>query len=220
MWLFKRHMQWGNQENYDFTKAGITAVQIFGGFANGVSDSHAADMRRLFPQIGRALHGVTNGDLINLTMREFSMAFMEIISAGDLPAGIKEAYGSLKDKKSTAEVHQKAFIQREIDELANSALWMWVDEPGRSQEDIRGMFVRIQAQMKRDYLERFVKPQLATLGISIPGRFKGNADEFMKYLLTLPWSGYSGRWVAEKAGPAARIVMTACSKVWSTVFSL
>ncbi|MDE2010286.1 MAG: phosphotransferase [Candidatus Omnitrophica bacterium] len=201
MWIFKRRSLWGNGPTYDLTKAGIMAVQMFGGFANGVSDSHAATMRRFFPQIGRALNGVTNGDLINLTMREFSMAFMDMVTAHELPAGVKEAYTALQEKKAAAEVHHKAFVQREMDELANNALWTWaMDTPGRNGQDVRDMFVRIQSKMKKDYLQRFVKPQLAALGLAVPERFNGNTDAFMDYLLTLPWTGYSGRWVEEKAG--------------------
>ncbi len=171
MWLFRRHLQWGNSEAYDMTKAGIMAVQLFGGFANGVSDSHVADMRRFFPQIGRALHGVTNGDLINLTMREFSMAFMEWVADEQLPAGAKAQYEGLKKKKEAAQPQQKAFVQREIDEMANNALWGWVDHPGRSEKELREMFTNIQMAMKRAYLERYVKPQLRDLRHRNSGTF-------------------------------------------------
>ena len=54
--------------------------------------------------------------------------------------------------------------------------------------------------MKRKYLELYVKPELADLGIAIPAHFNGDADRFMEYLANLPWSGYSGRGVEEKLG--------------------
>ena len=113
------------------------AVQLFGGFANGVSDSHAIDMRRFFPQISQALNSVTNGDLIKLTMREFSMAFIQWVPADQLPEGIKKEFDELLRKKEAASDEEKAVIQSQIDELANNALWNWVDESGRSEEDIK-----------------------------------------------------------------------------------
>ena len=79
LWLFKRLMPEGDgREVYDFTSAGLRATLLFGGFANGVSDAHATEIRRFDPRFSVRPYAITNGDLVALTLREFARKFVEL----------------------------------------------------------------------------------------------------------------------------------------------
>ncbi|MCK5082040.1 MAG: glycogen/starch synthase, partial [Candidatus Omnitrophica bacterium] len=196
LWLFKAKTLEGH-ELYDLTSGGVRAALLFGGFANGVSEAHANDVRRYDPQIAGLLYAVTNGDLISLTMREFGLAFVEAGHAGE-DARVRVAEMELE--RSKANKFKRAVIQLKMDEYLYKLVWAFVDNERITRAEIKEMFRNLQVSLKRKYIELYIKPYQEKLKIKIPEEYKGREEDYWDQLARMPWVGYSGRWVWEKDG--------------------
>ena len=139
LWLFKRLMPEGDGRYvYDFTSAGLRATLLFGGFANGVSDAHATEIRSFDPQVFRkALYGITNGDLVSLTLRGFARKFVESgYGSEEAKQKLEELQRHLKEacvvrplqeqKDSEAEDFECVQAQKDLDEYLYEQLWGFV----------------------------------------------------------------------------------------------
>ncbi|HAH20897.1 MAG TPA: hypothetical protein DCL49_08355, partial [Candidatus Omnitrophica bacterium] len=211
LWLFKRLMPKGDGRYvYDLTRAGLIATLIRYGFANGVSDAHATEIRRFTPQVfHKAIYGITNGDLISLTLREFARKFVELgYGSQEAKNRLEELQRNLREACSVKAVEQDlktgnfdcAQAQRELDEYLYEQLWRFVDNPDSDRNSLTEMFVKVQYELKMEYIDKHIKPYLVELNIQIPEEFKGQENLFWKKFAALPWVGYSGRWVNEKWG--------------------
>ncbi|MFA5350746.1 MAG: 4-alpha-glucanotransferase, partial [Candidatus Omnitrophota bacterium] len=198
MWLWKAKIVYGHQ-GYDWSSAGLRATMLRRGFTNYVSDSHGYQMRQFDPQIYESAGiGLTNGDLVWLTQRYFTMRFMESRFASRV---LKDSYCRLKEKQQNeADKFKRAKLQQEMDKLAYKGLCSWVDEAGRTNEELAEMFTELVSACKEYYIETYIKPRVNQWNIALPGEYNGDWGAYFKDMEHMLWSGYSGRWVHEKWG--------------------
>ena len=201
LWLFKRLRPWwssqpGEDQVYDVTKAGILGAQISKGFANSVSETHADDMRRWFTENFGPLYGLTNGDLISLTMRPFGLKFIELYGTAKQKTELERLQADL----AKAGKFEKAVRQRAIDNFLYHVVWAYVDRPGRTEAELKEMLLNVKYHLKKQYIREYIIPRQQELGIVIPESYKGKEDVFWETFARKVWLGYSGRWVGEKSG--------------------
>ncbi len=201
-WLFKMKTIWGN-EDYDASKAGLLASLLTGGGGNNVSEEHRNLMARYFPSLGGLVYGVTNGDLISLTMREWNRTFVDMGFAGE------EARKELMSKEEALgrlEAFERAAKRREIDDFLNGLFWRWWDDAGVGREQRIETVKSVKRRIKKDLFFRILSDaeRRRRLGIVIPESYAGREGEYLDQLAE-DWSGrlvkaYSGRGVGEKLG--------------------
>ncbi len=197
LWILKRKSVWDDGEVYDITKGGLLATLLLGGDINSVAENHGDDMRKWIPQNFGDLRGLTNGDLISLTMREFGRTFVESDYGTD---EIKKRLLALDNELQGSEVSKRAAIQRKIDEFLYQIVWVYVDFPERTRADLKEMLKVIKFSLKKKYIERYIIPNKNELNINIPEKYKNNEQGYWDEFAKLVWDGYDGRWVWEKDG--------------------
>ncbi|MDD5505777.1 MAG: 4-alpha-glucanotransferase, partial [Candidatus Omnitrophica bacterium] len=198
MWLWKAKIVYGDQ-GYDWSSAGLRATMLRRGFTNYVSDSHGYQMRQFDPQIYESSGiGLTNGDLVWLTQRYFTMQFIESRFASQ---GLKDDYRQLKKKQQEeADKFKRAKLQQEMDKLAYKGMSSWVDDAARTDEELSVMFTELVRACKEHYIKTYIKPRVNQWNITLPNEYNGDWGAYFKDMEQMLWSGYSGRWVHEKWG--------------------
>jgi hypothetical protein len=198
-WLFKRLQGWWAEgmsgQVHDASKGGITGTLLSHGFTNSVSEGHGDVMREWLTDVFGDLVGLTNGDLISLTMRPFGREFVGLYGTADQKGRLQ----NLDAELNNAEQAEKAVVQRKIDNFFQDVIWGWADAPGRTRDQKKVMLQDVKTALKLQYIERYIKPKQSELGIKIPKDYSGE-EAFWKAFADRPWVGTSLRWVWEKWG--------------------
>ena len=75
-----------------------------------------------------------------------------------------------------------AQAQRDVDEYLYEQLWGFVDNPDTDRSALSEMFQKVQYELKMEYIDKYIKPHLAELNITIPDEFKGQEELFGRNL--------------------------------------
>ena len=186
---------------YCLTSAARRAIGILGGTVNGVSDSHRDTVKEYDPEVyAKPIYGVTNGNRQSLTSGEFNRVFIELFGSQKKKQILKIYKSELERLKGPQGNFERVKKIRELQQYLYKWVWAIVDNKKMTREKIGDMFKQAQLETKRQYFDKYIRPNLKDFNIRIPDEFKNNIDNFREAFIQLPWVVYTGRWVYEKWG--------------------
>jgi hypothetical protein len=202
-WMLKNKGIYGN-EVYDASKGGMTAAVATGGVANNVAANHRVVMDPYMAMMGGVVHGVTNGDLLPLTMREWNRVFVKLGLAGDENKAMLQ---DMEDQMNALlDPFQKAEARNHIDNVLFRIFWKHWDDPTVTDTMRMEWIAAIKKASKKMYFTMLLSDPdyRRKMGIIIPDSYAGREGVFIDSMAE-DLSGrllkvYSGRGVDEKLG--------------------
>lgn len=202
-WHFLKFMNIYGGEAYDATKGALSVITALGGAANNVSVNHRDAMRRFMPTLGGVIYGLTNGDRLPLTMREWNKAFVEL---GFADEATQRQLAVMEPGLQNPDPFKSSEVRNQIDLFLLKSFWTHWDDQSVSDEKRMEWVKAVKKHLKKKYFLTMLSNEQyrQSMGIVIPTEYAGREAEFIEKqaeeLSNKLLKIYSGRGVDEKLG--------------------